>query len=547
MPEMLDLSEIKEFEQALQAGNPAHHQQQQQQEKKPKSCSTLTSLLASTPNNTMLASSYPSTTEVDVERSKSLGNFSSSNGLNRLLSLGLHRSASYSVGEGNDFSTVSSEGGSPSTNNSEKDSGTGGRSSRKVPRTIETRDSSSLRKEQTTSSSSPSKPHKPIEKMPSSEAGLAVLNELANFFDYPLFPKTRPAEGQKTRTNEIPQLESIDELLGSFFGVQTPSNFRTNNAGTRGTSDSNSSSSSSKDRSTSEKGAYLNHRSGRKSNFPPKSIPLLLPPRRSIPINHHRTGTMGFTRSPAVDISELFRSTEHNPTAEEIPSSVTVMHNDSFHPLSTRSSSVPTLQQGHPDNAFTSTSSGESIGPSSMEQMSSSYQYQLKSSLKKYPSFNGYANRYESDQQADGSSLSSSLESASTKDMKPSVSFSNLSIREYDVALVDHPECSYGPPIGLGWDYKDCGEVTVDAYERRQHRRRYRAHKGSLLLSYQVRSYILQHLAGYTKCELRQAMQEVEKIKKQRQVTEMFLPASQLDELMEQVVDGVKHVFLRNQ
>lgn len=125
-------------------------------------------------------------------------------------------------------------------------------------------------------------------------------------------------------------------------------------------------------------------------------------------------------------------------------------------------------------------------------------------------------------------------------EMKPSVSFSNLQIREYDVTIGDNPSCSYGVPISLGWDYQETEVVPLEKYERARSNKFPRRKSRQLVLSYNVRKYMLLKTAGYTKAELREAMEEVKRIKHERKMTDMMLP---LDEVMEGVIDHVKGMF----
>lgn len=45
------------------------------------------------------------------------------------------------------------------------------------------------------------------------------------------------------------------------------------------------------------------------------------------------------------------------------------------------------------------------------------------------------------------------------------VSFDRLSIREYDLVLGDHPCCTDGPPVSLGWQYTESPSMKVEVYE----------------------------------------------------------------------------------
>jgi hypothetical protein len=137
------------------------------------------------------------------------------------------------------------------------------------------------------------------------------------------------------------------------------------------------------------------------------------------------------------------------------------------------------------------------------------------------------------------SSLYSNANSDSSSSLKRNVSFSSLEVREYNIALSDHPSCSYGPPIQLGWDYRQKKAVQVEEYEetRSQQPRRGRH---ELVLSYNVRRHLLLKRAGYSDQDLEEAISEVDRIKRERTVTQAFLPVSQLDETIEHVLDHVK-------
>lgn len=123
---------------------------------------------------------------------------------------------------------------------------------------------------------------------------------------------------------------------------------------------------------------------------------------------------------------------------------------------------------------------------------------------------------------------------------KLNVSFTEISVREYDLELSDHPSCSYGPPIQLGWDYQETQKTSVEDYEvtRSPHRREVH----DLVLSYNTRRRRLKQ-SGYRKSDIQRAQQEVDRIKRERLITEFFLPASAIDETLEKVVENVKGWF----
>jgi hypothetical protein len=99
----------------------------------------------------------------------------------------------------------------------------------------------------------------------------------------------------------------------------------------------------------------------------------------------------------------------------------------------------------------------------------------------------------------------------SSGSLKRSVSFSNLEIREYEVALSDHPDCSYGPPIQLDWEYTTQNLISIDDYEQT---RSPRSTGSELKLPCPLRKHWL--LTKYTKQELHNAVQEVERVKRER-------------------------------
>ncbi|KAG7355685.1 hypothetical protein IV203_000371 [Nitzschia inconspicua] len=135
--------------------------------------------------------------------------------------------------------------------------------------------------------------------------------------------------------------------------------------------------------------------------------------------------------------------------------------------------------------------------------------------------------------------------SSSNISLKRNVSFGSAKIREFNVAISDNPCCSYGPPIGLSWEYQEREEVPLETYEASREGNRRQGH--SLLLSFYERHFMLIKQGGYSKTEIKETMKEVERVKRERMVTDLFLPASPLDETMEHVMDTVKKYFIRPQ
>lgn len=107
------------------------------------------------------------------------------------------------------------------------------------------------------------------------------------------------------------------------------------------------------------------------------------------------------------------------------------------------------------------------------------------------------------------------------------VKFNAIEIREYPMTLGDHPNCSYGPPVTLDWDYEELGLIDVNHYElARPNRRNLR----QMMMNYYHRKNLLMHHWGFTKEELKAATKEVNKTKRQRKVTEVFLPVRKVEE-----------------
>lgn len=136
--------------------------------------------------------------------------------------------------------------------------------------------------------------------------------------------------------------------------------------------------------------------------------------------------------------------------------------------------------------------------------------------------------------------LQSSSRASSTNSLKRNVSFNKLDIREYSIALSDHPGCSYGPPVQLGWEYQDKETLNVEEYEEKRQPRR---SVSELIMSYNVRRYLLLKRAGYSKSEIQAAMKEVERVKRDRLVTDLLLPASKIDETFEEVIQSFKEIL----
>lgn len=81
------------------------------------------------------------------------------------------------------------------------------------------------------------------------------------------------------------------------------------------------------------------------------------------------------------------------------------------------------------------------------------------------------------------------------------VSFGEVTVREYEIIIGDHPNCRTGFPLSLGWDYTDHCDVSVDQFE--ECRCDQRREKADLYKTPNERRTMLQD--GYSAAELKQA------------------------------------------
>lgn len=129
---------------------------------------------------------------------------------------------------------------------------------------------------------------------------------------------------------------------------------------------------------------------------------------------------------------------------------------------------------------------------------------------------------------------------ASSSNISKEVKFDNVKIREYNISLSQNPSCSEGPPVELGWQFREPPPVNLQEYElQRKPFRRRSLH--DLILSDSVRRRML--LQTYSPREITEAIRNVEQLKRQRIVTYMMLPAAAIDEAAEEMYDYMSKVF----
>jgi len=123
------------------------------------------------------------------------------------------------------------------------------------------------------------------------------------------------------------------------------------------------------------------------------------------------------------------------------------------------------------------------------------------------------------------------------------VSFGQVTVRDYDMILGDHPSCTYGPPVTIDWDYLEYEPLAVNEYEIHHARRR---PLRSMMLNYYKRKDILTQ-AGYSSESIKAATRKTEKVKRQRAITRQFLPVSKAEDMIESAGRKLKKAFKRKE
>lgn len=114
------------------------------------------------------------------------------------------------------------------------------------------------------------------------------------------------------------------------------------------------------------------------------------------------------------------------------------------------------------------------------------------------------------------------------------IAFREVTVREYDMTLGDHPNCSYGPPVSLGWRYVEYAPLGVDEYEYHHALRRPLRLLG---LNYYRRMEIL---GGHDVKELKETTREVARTKMRRTITRTLSPCWMLFYVSESTVRKLK-------
>lgn len=86
------------------------------------------------------------------------------------------------------------------------------------------------------------------------------------------------------------------------------------------------------------------------------------------------------------------------------------------------------------------------------------------------------------------------------------VRFGSCSVRSYAQVLGEHPFCSIGCPIELGWTFEALEDISVDEYEAIHHDQVSSRSKNDLRMSWEERRAILQN---YSDGEVRRALRRL--------------------------------------
>jgi len=93
------------------------------------------------------------------------------------------------------------------------------------------------------------------------------------------------------------------------------------------------------------------------------------------------------------------------------------------------------------------------------------------------------------------------------------VSWGTIEIKTHKVVLGDNPSVSVGPPIGIGWEVVGTQSLPLDEYEEHRPERR---NSGTLRMPRRERERLLMEDYGYARSDLKEAMEQVNKIKQLR-------------------------------
>jgi len=124
---------------------------------------------------------------------------------------------------------------------------------------------------------------------------------------------------------------------------------------------------------------------------------------------------------------------------------------------------------------------------------------------------------------AAGSDVSASSNLSTSGNMKRSVSFSAVNVREYDRTIGDNPSCRSGPPLSLDWSYTKATTKNLDEFELERSSQRH-LYKNKLHVNKYRRRNMLAFHWGHSQEEMKTARNHTKKLQRQRSLTQILLP-----------------------
>jgi len=128
---------------------------------------------------------------------------------------------------------------------------------------------------------------------------------------------------------------------------------------------------------------------------------------------------------------------------------------------------------------------------------------------------------------------------SSNDELKRTVSFDKISIRNYERAIVDHPAVSSGPGLSISWHYTERSHQSVDEFELSRSGTRKLSHV-DLVVSREERERILREECGYARSEIAQCVRSVNVTKHNRRQTINNLSMQTCEETWQSVMRGVR-------
>ena len=134
--------------------------------------------------------------------------------------------------------------------------------------------------------------------------------------------------------------------------------------------------------------------------------------------------------------------------------------------------------------------------------------------------------------------------SENKKQIKRSISFSNLQVREYDLTIGDNPSVSYGPPVQLSWQYSEHNARSLEEYENEKQLDLSRGRRNSRVenISWVKREALLKR-QGFSQDDIDTRMKEVNKVKQGRSVTRALVVTGRTEEALESAGRKLKRFF----